>query len=246
VGLDLSVCVGHSTTPETGSTVKPETIKIHYFARCRLLAGCSEETFEMKSPCSVDEVRDLIISRHPNLRAMLNITRIALNCEFTDGSEMIKAGDEIALIPPVSGGAPTPRVKITDSALSLHEAADMLGPIAPAEGALGTFVGVVRKNSLGKEVEYLVYEAYDDMALKKMTQIIEEAHSKWEITRAAIVHRKGRLEIGDVAVSIAVAAPHRAPALEACRYIIERLKEDVPIWKMEQGVDGTSWWGKGP
>ena len=177
---------------------------------------------------------------------MLNITRIALNCEFTDGSETVKSGDEIALIPPVSGGAPIPRVKITDSLISLHEAVDMLGPIAASEGALGTFVGIVRKNSLGKEVEYLVYEAYDDMALKKMAEIIDEAHSKWDITRAAIVHRKGRLEIGDVAVSIAVAAPHRAPALEACRHIIERLKEDVPIWKMEQGVDGTSWWGKGP
>ena len=121
-----------------------------------------------------------------------------------------------------------------------------LEPIPPSIGGLGTFAGIVRQHSLGKEVEYLEYEAYGPMATRKMAEIAAEASDKWDIEEVSIVHRVGHLDIGDVAVSIAVTAAHRAPALEACRYVIDRLKEDVPIWKREQGVDGETWWGKGP
>ena len=246
MGLDLSVCLGHSTTVETGSTVNRGMIKIYYFARCRILAGCHEEKLELQLPCSLEDVRQHILDRHPALAEMMQTTRLALNCEFAIGTEEVEAGDEVALIPPVSGGAPSPMFIVSEAPIAADAAVQAMQPIPPTDGGLGTFTGIVRKNSLGKEVEFLVYEAYSEMAIRKMKEITSEARAKWDITKAAIVHRTGRLEIGEVAVSIAVSAPHRAPALEACRYIIERLKEDVPIWKMEQGVDPSSSWGKGP
>jgi molybdopterin synthase catalytic subunit len=112
---------------------------------------------------------------------------------------------------------------------------------ADSAGAIDVFIGTVRNNSNSKAVIRLEYEAYDSMALKKMHAIAEEAKAKWPVQKAAIVHRKGRLEIGEVAVVVAVSTPHRKAAFEACQFIIDTVKQVVPIWKKEFYKDGEVW-----
>lgn len=116
---------------------------------------------------------------------------------------------------------------------------------SPACGGVVAFVGRVREQSRGRSVEYLEYEAYPEMAIAKMQEIVAAIRERWGTDRVAIVHRLGRLEIGEASVAIAVAAPHRQEAFEACRYAIDRLKEEVPIWKKEVTTDGEEWIGQG-
>jgi molybdopterin synthase catalytic subunit len=116
---------------------------------------------------------------------------------------------------------------------------------SPACGGIVTFVGRVREQSRGRSVQYLEYEAYPEMAVAKMQEIVAAIRERWDTDRVAIVHRLGRLEIGEASVAIAVAAPHRREAFEACRYAIDRLKEEVPIWKKEVTPDGEEWIGQG-
>lgn len=111
----------------------------------------------------------------------------------------------------------------------------------PGNGGIVTFVGCVRGHSEGKEVSYLEYEAFEPMAVARLRQVADEACERWPVQSFAIQHRVGRLEIGEDAVVIAVACPHRAEAFEACRYIIDRIKQVVPIWKKEHGPDGATW-----
>ncbi|MFQ5840372.1 MAG: molybdenum cofactor biosynthesis protein MoaE [Candidatus Methylomirabilales bacterium] len=124
--------------------------------------------------------------------------------------------------------------------------ADVVAAVTrPDCGAVATFVGVVRNHSRGRTVSYLEYEAYAEMAIPKMREIAAESSQKWEIAAVAIVHRVGHLEVGEASVVIAIAAPHRRAALDACAYTIERLKEIVPIWKKEVSPDGSFWVGMG-
>ncbi len=111
----------------------------------------------------------------------------------------------------------------------------------PGAGAICTFLGVVRGNNLGREVDYLEYEAYPKMAVPAMQRIADEIRERWDIIKIAMVHRVGRLEIGDASVGIAISSPHRAEAFQACHYAIDRLKESVPIWKKEVWADGEEW-----
>lgn len=111
----------------------------------------------------------------------------------------------------------------------------------PGAGAICTFLGVVRDNNLGREVDYLEYEAYPRMAVPAMQRIADEIRDRWDVIGVAMVHRVGRLEIGEASVAIAVSSPHRAEAFEACHYAIDRLKETVPIWKKEVWMDGEEW-----
>ncbi|MFQ5847737.1 MAG: molybdenum cofactor biosynthesis protein MoaE [Candidatus Methylomirabilales bacterium] len=133
--------------------------------------------------------------------------------------------------------------EITASPLSVEEAVSAV--TRRTCGAVATFIGVVREFSRGRQVSYLEYEAYPEMAISTMRQIGEEVRRKWEIERIAIRHRVGRLEIGEASVVIAVAAPHRQQALEACAYAIERIKQIVPVWKKEVSPDGSYWVGMG-
>ena len=119
---------------------------------------------------------------------------------------------------------------------ALHEAV-----VKDSDGAIATFAGVVRDHSLGRKTQYLVYDAYREMAEKKMREIGEEVKGRWEVNRVGMLHRIGRLEIGEISVLIAVSAPHRKAALEACHYAIDRLKETVPVWKKEVWTDGEAW-----
>lgn len=114
------------------------------------------------------------------------------------------------------------------------------------DGAVCLFVGVVRDHNAGRRVRYLEYEAYEEMALAQLAEIEDEVRRRWPVSEVRLEHRLGRLEIGEASVAVAVSSPHRAEAFAACRHVIERLKEDAPIWKREHGDDGVTWVGLGP
>jgi molybdopterin synthase catalytic subunit len=222
-------------------------IKVLYFARCRELAGCAEELLALAPGATLQDASDQILERRPALATLLDTARFARNQEFARPDVELAHGDELAIIPPVSGGAPdSERFVITGEPIADDAAVHRLGDPPERRGALVTFAGIVRRDSAGRRVTHLDYEAYPPMAVAKMEAIGTEIRARWPVLDVSIVHRVGRLEVGDVAVSIAVSASHRAEAFDACRHAIERLKEDVPIWKRETGEDGETWWGRGP
>jgi molybdopterin synthase catalytic subunit len=163
----------------------------------------------------------------------------AVNREYAERDRELRDGDEVALIPPVSGGA----FRVTEEPLSLEAVA---GEVADERaGAVATFTGTVRRQSRGREVERLEYEAYAEMAEEVMAKLAADLQARHELCAVAIHHRVGRLEIGDASVVIAVSAPHRQAALAACREAIDTLKETVPLWKKEVYEGGEEWIGRG-
>jgi len=219
------------------------TIEVRYFARCRELAGMDRESYQFFDAITVADVRTEIGVRHPGLLPYFNVIRLALNQEFVADDTSVTDGDELALIPPVSGGVGTDPHFILSHAPIEADAAARLLTTSDAQGALATFVGTVRKESHGKKIQYLDYEAFEVMAVAKLKGIAEEAFAQWPILEVAVVHRIGRVGVGEVAISIAVSSSRRAAAFDGCRHMIERIKEDVPIWKKEVAEDGSHWWG---
>lgn len=215
-------------------------VHVLYFAAAREAAGASRETLAAV-PATVADLRRALIEAHPGLARILPRCRIAVDQDFADDATPLRDGAEVALVPPVAGGAPLFRV--VDRPLALSEVVDAVA--APGLGGVVTFTGNVRDETRGRKVVRLEYEAYQAMAERKLAEIGEElarAHG----ARVAIVHRVGVLAPGEAAVVIACAAPHRAPAFRACEACIERLKQDVPIWKREVYADGSAWVGLGP
>jgi len=200
-----------------------------YFAGAREAAGLARETLDV-TPGTVAELRRVLTERHPALARVLPRCRLAVNQEMASDPEPVPDGAEVAVIPPVSGGAP--RCRVVDRPLALDEAVTAVR--ATGRGAVVTFEGDVRGETQGRPVVRLEYEAYLPMA--------EREHG----ASVAIVHRVGHLGPGEAAVVIACAAPHRTPAFRACEAAIERLKHEVPIWKREVFADGSVWVGLGP
>jgi len=163
----------------------------------------------------------------------------AVNREYAERGQELEDGDEVALIPPVSGGS----FRVTEEPLSLEA---VVAEVADERaGGIATFSGTVRKQSRGREVTHLEYEAYTEMAEDVMTQLAAGLLDRYELCAVAIHHRVGRLEIGEPSVVIGVSAPHRQAALEACREAIDTLKETVPLWKKEVYEGGEEWIGRG-
>jgi molybdopterin synthase catalytic subunit len=165
---------------------------------------------------------------------------VSVNYEYVNDDHPLRDADEVALIPPVSGGSEG-FYEITEEELTTESVADLVR--SPECGAVTVFLGTARRMSRGREVLYLEYEAYPDMAIHKMRQIGQEIRERWGTDRLAIRHRTGRIELGATSVAIAVATEHRADGFEACRYAIDRLKEIVPVWKKEVWVGGGEWIG---
>jgi MoaE-MoaD fusion protein len=163
----------------------------------------------------------------------------AVNREYADADRMLAEGDEVALIPPVSGGA----FRLSAEPLSLDDVVDEVR--SDQAGAIATFVGTTRVHSRDRTVRHLDYEAYEEMAEQVMTQIAAELIGRYELCAIAIHHRTGQVEIGEASVMIAVSAPHRQDALAACRDAIDTLKERVPLWKKEVYEGGEEWIGRG-
>src|SRR5262245_51374213 len=219
-------------------------VNVRYFAVVRERLGREEETLELPEGANLADALEALGARHAVVRELRGHLQVALNQEIADPGAAVREGDEIALIPPVAGGAGLGGLyRLQASPLSLDEA---VRAVAGADtGGLVTFIGTVRRQSRGRTVVRLDYEAFAEMAERKLRQIGEELVQKHG-ARIAILHRTGTLEIGESAVIIAAAAPHRAAAFDACREAIERLKVEVPIWKKEYGEDGAVWVGLGP
>jgi len=218
-------------------------IHVRYFAVVRERLGRSEETIELPAGATVAAALDALSARHDAIRALRPYLQVAVNQETTPGERPLDDGDELALIPPVAGGDER-HAYLVDVPPSLD--AVLAAVRGHGLGGVVTFTGVVRNRSQGRTVEHLEYEAYPEMAEKVFAEICEEIERFYPGTRIAIEHRAGKLVPGDVAVVIAVAAPHRAEAFRACQETIDRVKARAPIWKKEIGPDGSEWVGLGP
>jgi molybdopterin synthase catalytic subunit len=171
--------------------------------------------------------------------ATLRSAAIAVNQRYTVRTHTLHDGDEVAILPPVSGGAPTPHIALVREPIDTAAIASALK--SPTDGALCIFDGIVRDNTRNRRTLHLDYEAYEAMALQQLHLLRSEAIEHFAIRDVAIVHRLGRLTIGETSVFIAVASAHRAAAFDACRWLIDTLKKTVPIWKREQFADGAAW-----
>ena len=223
-------------------------VKLLFFASLKDIVGSRQLDFDVPSGATVNDLLERLEARYPGLRPYRSIVLTSLNEDYVDRSTVVSDGDEVAIFPPVSGGASSEPViadrprevyRLTREAIDAREIADMI--LRPEDGALCIFEGVVRNNSKGKTTRYLEYEAYETMALKTMEEIGEFVRSAWEIGCVAIVHRLGRMEIGETSVAIIITSPHRRASFDACEYAIDRLKKVVPIWKKEFFDDGEVW-----
>ena len=207
-------------------------VSVKLFAGLRERAGWKERELE-----GVDRVADVwpALDLGDEPEGLL----YAVNKEYADRDCPLVDGDEVALIPPVSGGA----FRLSAEPLSLDAVVDEVR--SDEAGAIATFAGTTRVQSRGRTVLHLDYEAYEEMAEQVMTEIAEELKARYDLCEIAIHHRTGRLEIGEASVVIAVSAPHRQDALAACKDAIDTLKEQVPLWKKEFYEGGGEWIGRG-
>jgi MoaE-MoaD fusion protein len=217
-------------------------IRIRYFAIVRELLGRSDEVREVGDATTAGELYDLIAVDAPRIAGLKRSVMLMVNQEYVPASHPLQDGDELALIPPVSGGdGAFQHFEVTTDPLDARAIEQMVA--SPENGAILTFTGTVRDNARGKGVTALDYEAYPPAAEKMLERIGDEMRDQWGIERVAIVHRYGLLQIGEASVVISVASPHRDEAFAACRHAIERIKEIVPIWKKEHYDDGAVWIG---
>jgi molybdopterin synthase catalytic subunit len=215
-------------------------VQVRLFARLRELAGTDSATLELPAGATVTDAYAALRDAHPALPAGAQAFRAAVNREFAAWDSALSDGDEIAIVPPVSGGSDEAAlIEITAEPL---DARRLEAAVAhPGAGGICTFTGVVRDNARGRAVTHLEYEAFAEMAQGEMARIAAEITRRWPGARVAMAHRTGRLEIGEASVVISVACPHRAEAFEACRFGIDTLKTSAPIWKKEFAADGEVW-----
>jgi len=222
-------------------------VQVRLFARYREAAGRDSLDLELPDGGTVERAWEAVARQLPALQPYRPFTLFALRNDYVGADHPLGDGDELCLFPPVSGGSdpvssPEDWIEITAEPLSERAVAQAVEH--PGAGGIALFSGVVRDQTGGRRVKFLEYEAHAPMALAKMREIAVAIRGRWPATaRVALVHRIGRLEIGESSVMIAVSSPHRGPAFDACRFAIDTLKETVPIWKKEYFEDGEVWVG---
>ncbi len=217
------------------------SVRVLFFGAARDAVGKAEIAFNVTAGAKASEAFEEILAAFPVLRRFGRSLLLAVNEEYAGADRVLSEGDELALFPPVSGGSTGPPdfFEITTDALDVGAIARRV--VLPECGATVTLDGYAREWTKGRRTMHLVYEAYAPMALKEMQRLGEEAHQQFEIAHLGIVHRTGKLEIGETSVVIAVSAPHRRAAFAACEWAIRELKRTVPIWKKEVFEDGEVW-----
>jgi molybdopterin synthase catalytic subunit len=222
-------------------------VRVLFFGMLRELVGRPSEDADFPEGADLRTVFDSYAARFPRFRELASSIVVAHNQQFANLSSSVSEGDEVAFLPPVSGGIESDAEICQDghyfalTRLAIDTRAVIARLLTGAEGAVITFEGTVRNHTKGRPTLCLDYEGYQSMALKLMLQIGLELAQKYSVGRIAMVHRLGRLLIGETSVAIIVTAPHRGPAFEAAREAIDRLKKLVPIWKKEHFVDGEVW-----
>lgn len=228
-------------------------IRVLLFGQLKEILGHREECVDLEPGSSVSAILDRYSAKSNKFRSLVSSIACSVNQEYAPASTVLKDGDEVGLLPPVSGGAgesannPDKKAQVARSehCAIVREPIDVqairLSVEDPEDGAIAIFEGIVRNHSRGRRTLYLDYEAYEGMALTEMEKLAQASLEHFKIRDLRIVHRLGRLEIGDTSIMIAVASAHRAAAFEACRWLIDTLKKTVPIWKKEYFEDGAIW-----
>lgn len=231
------------------------TVRIRWLAAAKDAAGMELQTIAFLPGETAGGLRTRLqaAAASDRLRWLLGVCRLARtnaagdnatgqDAEFCLDDDLLAPGDEVLVLPPFSGGAP--RVELVERQIAPGA---VEGALATAgAGGIATFVGVVRGTNHGRTVRWLEYSAFAPLAVKEMEAIAAEAQARWSLIDVRIVHRLGHLEVGDVAVALGVASPHRKEAFEACAWVIDELKRRVPIWKREVTADGAEWIGSTP
>jgi molybdopterin synthase catalytic subunit len=212
-------------------------VRVLFFGVLKDLAGKSSELLDLPDGALVRDVLGHYASQAPGLREALASIAVAVNQEYAGPEVLLKSEDEVGLLPPVSGGS--------GRATIVRDAIDTAGVLARIkrgeDGAAVVFEGIVRNQTRGRRTLYLDYEAYEEMALAEMEKLAQQALKQFAVRDVALVHRLGRLEIGEASVLVVVSSAHRAAAFDACRWLIDTLKRTVPIWKKEYFEDGAVW-----
>lgn len=219
-------------------------IRVLFFGILKDLTGREAESLTLSEHATLADVLRHYEEKNPRLQALTPSIAMSINQEYATLESKLESGDEIALLPPVSGGSANsvyrpPLASIVREPIQVQDLVDRIKH--PEDGAAVVFEGVVRNNTRGRRTLFLDYEAYEPMALQQMNGLAGEALAKFAVRDIAIVHRIGRLEIGETSVAIVVASAHRGAAFDACRWIIDTLKRTVPIWKKEHFEDGAVW-----
>jgi len=228
-------------------------VKVVYLGMLKDVAGCDREEVQVGENSRLGDLFAELQRRVPRLSEFRSAIALAVNYRYSDAATVLRENDEVALLPPVSGGkvkeepstAETPLPLISEHARLVTDPINALAILTaikqPEDGAVAIFDGIVRNNSHGRRTLYLEYSAYERMALRQMEELAREALTRFIVRDLRMVHRLGRLQIGETSVYIAVAAAHRAAAFDACRWLIDSLKTTVPIWKQEHFRDGSVW-----
>ncbi len=224
---------------------KPQvSIRVLFFGAARDVVEANQLDLSLDAPATVSSAFQNLVARFSQLERFGRSLLFAVNQEYATQDTLLKENDELAVFPPVSGGScdyrcPYDFFELTTEPIDVGQVARRV--VLPECGATVTLDGYAREWTKGKRTLYLVYEAYDQMALSEMQRLCAEAHKQFKIAHLGIVHRTGRLEIGETSVVIAASAPHRKAAFEACEWAIKELKRTVPIWKKEVYEDGEEW-----
>jgi molybdopterin synthase catalytic subunit len=224
---------------EESITTSDLTVRVLFFGAARDAAGQTEVELTLVGPTDAAGAFEQVLSAYPELRRFGRSLLFAVNQEYAPRDCQVQDGDELALFPPVSGGAAADFFELTTDPIDVGSVARRV--VLSECGATVTLDGYARGWTRGRRTLYLVYEAYPPMALKEMQRLGERVHEQFSIAHIGIVHRTGRLEIGETSVVISVSAPHRAAAFTACEWAIRELKRTVPIWKKEFFEDGEIW-----
>lgn len=235
-------------------------VRLRLFASPREIVGQREMELTLPDGATVGHLLASLYERYPTLRSHEGHLLVSVNQEFASHSRAVGEGDVVAIMPPVSGGAghgagEPERSERSTSAVSagsgevfvrIQEGAASLDALVervrdPRAGAVATFVGVVRGESSGERVTALEYEVYEEMAEQELKRLATQAREKFGVLRVALVHRRGRCEVGEPVAWIVVSAAHREPAFEACRWLIEGLKTRIPVWKKEFTLERARW-----
>ena len=220
-------------------------VRVLLFGQLKDIVGCQEDSLDLEPGATLSAVITHYAERYPKFQGLKSSIACSINQEYAQGAAVLKEGDEVGLLPPVSGGKSKVEELRSEHCAIVREPINLLeikeNLEHPEDGSALLFEGVVRNNTRGRRTLYLDYQAYESMALNEMEKLAQAALERFKVRDVRLVHRLGRLQIGETSVLIGVASAHRVAAFEACRWLIDTLKKTVPIWKKEYFEDGAVW-----